>query len=75
MWKKIVTDYLLRQERSQAWLASKAHVTPAHLNRCMNDHSEPSAQLLLRLVAAMNLYRTVGTEPIDLGTKGGEESP
>ncbi len=50
-----IIDWLLANERSQAWLARKARVTPFYLNLCLHGHRQPSEKLLRRLESLMDL--------------------
>ena len=57
MWKKIVEERLEEEERTQTYLARRAHVSVSHLNRCLAGHSEPGIITLTRLEDAIGLDR------------------
>ena len=57
MWKKIVEEWLEEEERTQTYLARRAHVSAEHLNRCLMGHSEPGIITLTRLEDAIGLDR------------------
>ena len=37
----VIKEWLIENERSQAWLAKKAEVSPENLNRILQGHIEP----------------------------------
>ena len=53
MWADNLTQWCRDNDRSKAWLARKAGVTPDHLYRCMKDREKPSAELLEALERVM----------------------
>lgn len=45
----IILDWLKDNERSQAWLARKADISPEYLNRVLNGVYEPSDKMMRKI--------------------------
>lgn len=55
MWRTKVQGWLEENQRSQAWLAQRAHLNPSYLNRILKGVYEPSEKTIARLEKAMDL--------------------
>lgn len=53
--KKIIEDWLFKEQRSQAQLTRLAGISEAMLSRSMRGKQNPSANMLKRLEVAMGL--------------------
>ena len=45
----MVLDWLKENERSQAWLARKADISPEYLNRVLKGVYEPSDKMMRKI--------------------------
>ena len=46
-------DWLLQEERSQAYLARKAEVSPEQLNRILHDKHEPTERTVNKILSVI----------------------
>ena len=51
--KNIIQDWLLQEERSQAYLARKADVSPEQLNRILHDKHEPTERTVNKILSVI----------------------
>ena len=51
--KNIIQDWLLQEERSQAYLARKAEVSPEQLNRILHDKHEPTERTVNKILSVI----------------------
>ena len=51
--KNIIQDWLLQEERSQAYLARKAEVSPERLNRILHDKHEPTERTVNKILSVI----------------------
>ena len=51
--KNIIQDWLLQEERSQAYLARKAEVSPEQLNRILHDKHEPTERTVIKILSVI----------------------
>ncbi len=49
-----IQEWLLQEERSQAYLARKAEVSPEQLNRILHDKHEPTERTVNKLLSVIN---------------------
>mgnify|MGYP003153288262 CR=1 FL=1 len=52
--KNRIEDWLREEERSQAYLARKAEVSPEQLNRILHDKHEPTERTVNKLLSVIN---------------------
>ena len=52
--KKKIQEWLLEEERSQAYLARKAEVSPEQLNRILHDRHEPTERTVNKLLSVIS---------------------
>ena len=59
VWRQIVKDWLKSEaiDRSQAWLARKAHCSESYLSLCLGGRVDPTDGFLYGLEAAMDIPR------------------
>ena len=51
--KNIIQDWLLQEDRSQAYLARKAEVSPEQLNRILHDKHEPTERTVNKILSVI----------------------
>ena len=52
--KNIIQEWLREEERSQAYLARKAEVSPEQLNRILHDKHEPTERTVNKLLSVIS---------------------
>ena len=51
--KNMILEWLVQEERSQAYLARKAEVSPEQLNRILHDKHEPTERTVNKLLSVI----------------------
>ena len=51
--KNRIEEWLAQEERSQAYLARKAEVSPEQLNRILHDKHEPTERTINKLLSVI----------------------
>ncbi len=51
--KNMIQEWLVQEERSQAYLARKAEVSPEQLNRILHDKHEPTERTVNKLLSVI----------------------
>ena len=79
--EKTISDWLLEQDRTQAWLARKADMTQTHLNLILHGKRRPSVRALRQLERAMGLQdgmlvaiQAQASMPLDDGAQAGKDN-
>ena len=52
--KNKIEDWLAQEERSQAYLARKAKISPEQLNRILHNRHEPTDRTVNKLLSVIN---------------------
>ena len=51
--KNMIQEWLVQEERSQAYLARKAEVSPEQLNRILHDKHEPTERTVNKILSVI----------------------